>query len=437
MLGHVAHALERGADAQGADHDAQVAGDRVLAGQDLDGELVEVDGERVDLVVVGDDRLGQRDVGLVERAGRVLDRDGDEGRRSRRGAPAPLAAPAGIPRACGDRSSRRSGVRGGAARTACRAESPCTSCDCSSVKVNGRCRTPEHLQSTAREPTAVGAAVRGSANRDAWTPAWLVPSALAFGLLVGAGRARRRGRPSARRAGGRAGRARPSPTASTQVLDALESAGVVLDPSNNVLKASPGARRSAWSGTGAPRASRARRTSSTRCGATASRQRGGAHPRAQPRFGEASSHLACVRRRLGTRYVLLLAEDRTESHRLDEVRRDFVANISHELKTPIGAVGLLAEALDAAVGRPGEVRRFAAPPHEGGAIASPASRRRSSSSARLQAADALAAVGARRRRQRGRRRRRPQPGRRRGPRHRAGHGGGKHAPRCSATRPCS
>jgi two-component system sensor histidine kinase SenX3 len=57
--------------------------------------------------------------------------------------------------------------------------------------------------------------------------------------------------------------------------------------------------------------------------------------------------------------VLLLAEDRTESFRLDAVRRDFVANISHELKTPIGAVGLLAEALDGASDDPEQVRRFA------------------------------------------------------------------------------
>jgi two-component system sensor histidine kinase SenX3 len=63
--------------------------------------------------------------------------------------------------------------------------------------------------------------------------------------------------------------------------------------------------------------------------------------------------------RLGARYILLLAEDRTESFRLDEVRRDFVANISHELKTPIGAVGLLAEALQAASDEPDQVRRFA------------------------------------------------------------------------------
>ncbi|WP_327437415.1 MULTISPECIES: sensor histidine kinase [unclassified Rathayibacter] len=63
--------------------------------------------------------------------------------------------------------------------------------------------------------------------------------------------------------------------------------------------------------------------------------------------------------RLGSRFVLVLAEDHTEARRLEAVRRDFVANISHELKTPIGAVGLLAEALDSAADDPAQVRRFA------------------------------------------------------------------------------
>ena len=76
-------------------------------------------------------------------------------------------------------------------------------------------------------------------------------------------------------------------------------------------------------------------------------------------FGEASIYLSVRVARLGARYVLLLAEDRTESYRLDEVRRDFIANISHELKTPIGAVGLLAEALVSASKEPEQVKRFA------------------------------------------------------------------------------
>lgn len=43
--------------------------------------------------------------------------------------------------------------------------------------------------------------------------------------------------------------------------------------------------------------------------------------------------------------VLLLLSDRTEEHRLDQLRRDFVANTSHELKTPVAAIQTLAEAL--------------------------------------------------------------------------------------------
>ncbi|MEH1124549.1 sensor histidine kinase [Micromonospora sp. CPCC 206061] len=54
-------------------------------------------------------------------------------------------------------------------------------------------------------------------------------------------------------------------------------------------------------------------------------------------------HLRAVA--IGGNYVSVEAADVTESHRVDRVRRDFVANVSHELKTPIGALQLLAEAL--------------------------------------------------------------------------------------------
>ena len=57
--------------------------------------------------------------------------------------------------------------------------------------------------------------------------------------------------------------------------------------------------------------------------------------------------------------VLLLAEDQTESRRVEEVRRDFVANVSHELKTPVGALALLAETVEDAADDPDAVRRFA------------------------------------------------------------------------------
>jgi two-component system sensor histidine kinase SenX3 len=60
---------------------------------------------------------------------------------------------------------------------------------------------------------------------------------------------------------------------------------------------------------------------------------------------------------LGGGYVAVEAADVTESHRVDRVRRDFVANVGHELKTPIGALQLLSEALLDATGSSGSQSR--------------------------------------------------------------------------------
>ena len=57
--------------------------------------------------------------------------------------------------------------------------------------------------------------------------------------------------------------------------------------------------------------------------------------------------------------VLVLVADESEARRIDAVRRDFFANVSHELKTPIGALGLLSEAILGAKDQPDEVVRFA------------------------------------------------------------------------------
>jgi two-component system sensor histidine kinase SenX3 len=57
--------------------------------------------------------------------------------------------------------------------------------------------------------------------------------------------------------------------------------------------------------------------------------------------------------------VLLLVQDDSESRLLDAVRRDFVVNVSHELKTPIGALMLLAEAVMSAKDEPMSVEKFA------------------------------------------------------------------------------
>ena len=64
-------------------------------------------------------------------------------------------------------------------------------------------------------------------------------------------------------------------------------------------------------------------------------------------------------RPLGDGFTVIDAEDTSDMVRLEATRRDFVANVSHELKTPVGAVGLLAEAVLGAAEDPEAVNYFA------------------------------------------------------------------------------
>jgi two-component system, OmpR family, sensor histidine kinase SenX3 len=64
-------------------------------------------------------------------------------------------------------------------------------------------------------------------------------------------------------------------------------------------------------------------------------------------------------RPLGDGFTVVDAADESDAVRLEATRRDFVANVSHELKTPVGAIGLLAEAVLGAADDPHEVERFA------------------------------------------------------------------------------
>ncbi len=57
--------------------------------------------------------------------------------------------------------------------------------------------------------------------------------------------------------------------------------------------------------------------------------------------------------------VALVLQDVTETRRSEAVRRDFVANVGHELQTPVGALSLLAEAIEQAADDPEAVQRFA------------------------------------------------------------------------------
>jgi two-component system sensor histidine kinase SenX3 len=63
-------------------------------------------------------------------------------------------------------------------------------------------------------------------------------------------------------------------------------------------------------------------------------------------------------RPIGDGFAVVDADDQSDAVRLEATRRDFVANVSHELKTPVGAMALLAEAVLDAADDPREVRRF-------------------------------------------------------------------------------
>jgi len=74
------------------------------------------------------------------------------------------------------------------------------------------------------------------------------------------------------------------------------------------------------------------------------------------RFGEWEARLQVSP--IDEHLSLVIAQDLSEERRLNDVRRDFVANVSHELKTPVGALSLLAEAIQAADTDIEQVRHF-------------------------------------------------------------------------------
>lgn len=77
--------------------------------------------------------------------------------------------------------------------------------------------------------------------------------------------------------------------------------------------------------------------------------------------GRSRIAVRCLARPLrgrGSGFVVIFADDDSEQARMEATRRDFVANVSHELKTPVGAMGLLAEALLESADDPDSVRHF-------------------------------------------------------------------------------
>ncbi len=77
------------------------------------------------------------------------------------------------------------------------------------------------------------------------------------------------------------------------------------------------------------------------------------------RASTAARHVHARVARLDDQMMVVLIDDRTRERRVDAVRRDFTVNVSHELKTPVGALTLLAEAVGEASDDPEAVQRFA------------------------------------------------------------------------------
>lgn len=77
-----------------------------------------------------------------------------------------------------------------------------------------------------------------------------------------------------------------------------------------------------------------------------------------PGRGTARRHVHARVAPLDSHLVVVLAEDRTRERQVEALRKNFVANVSHELKTPVGAINLLAETVRQAADDPEAVRHF-------------------------------------------------------------------------------
>lgn len=208
-------------------------------------------------------------------------------------------------------------------------------------------------------PTAVSRPSIATVN---WVAALLGGACLLLGVLLGllVSAHRRRDRQVDQLAAPQNRPAIVVPEGTSQVLAVIRSAGVIVGPHDEVLETTPLALK-----LGLTRGSRVViaqvlemvrqcRREERMLSDEVNVSRGGS--------GRSDADLL-----LGVRVapmpgglVVVLADDLTDARRVEATRRDFVANVSHELKTPIGAVSLLAEAVEEAADDPEAVRRFAA-----------------------------------------------------------------------------
>jgi two-component system sensor histidine kinase SenX3 len=222
--------------------------------------------------------------------------------------------------------------------------------------VNVRPPRGEHRAKGRCLPRRGGAFAGGHPYPDGVNPAWTLALSGIVGMLVGALGV------LAFRASERDGLGLGDPPeldlppGATEVLGVLRSAAVVLDVADGVAKASPAAYAF-----GLVRGHALVHPELRQLAAEA-RRFGLVRERELelPRGPLGRAHIVVHARvaPLGPDHILVLVDDRTEARRVEEVRRDFTANVSHELKTPIGALQLLAEAVHDAADDPDAVRHF-------------------------------------------------------------------------------
>ena len=184
------------------------------------------------------------------------------------------------------------------------------------------------------------------------TPTLLVLAAVALGAVTGGAltatvvatrRASRR----------RSAQMRPAlPEIATSILHEIDAFAVILDASLSPVYANPTALEEQTMGgeqlTDPEFLAQARRVMNT-----------GIPYTRQPDPADSADSIRMHIVRVPPRFLVVLADDLGEEQRVNAMRRDFIANVSHELKTPIAAIGLLAEAIQEAADEPETVQSFA------------------------------------------------------------------------------